>query len=110
MRRFITFGIAACLALPVFGVADETEDIGELTRELRAIKKERRIQAAEQLGKLGAAAAPAVRALVSALADPSFEVQLEVLITLGHIGPAAREAVPGLILILKDKDARLFAR
>jgi len=57
---------------------------------------------------MGPAAAPAVRALVSALSDPSFEVQVEVLITLGHIGPAAQEAVQGLILLLQDKDNRLY--
>ncbi|HEY2251101.1 MAG TPA: HEAT repeat domain-containing protein [Planctomycetaceae bacterium] len=110
--RFLTFAITVCLAFPVFAFADESQDvdvdIGELTRELRAINRERRVHAAEMLGKMGPAAAPAIRGLISALSDPSFEVQTEVLITLGHIGPTAREAVPGLILILKDKDARLY--
>lgn len=109
MTRLLSLAITACLGFPVFAFAAETEDIGELTRELRAIKKERRLHAATELGKLGPAAAPAVRNLASALSDPSFEVQLEVLMTLGHIGPAAREAVPELVSLLKGKDIRLYA-
>src|SRR5262249_15065494 len=85
--------------------AAEPVDVDDLVRELRAIKIERRVQAAELLGQLGPAAAPAVRGLVAALYDPSPVVQLEVLVALRHIGPAARGAVPDLIKIIQGEDA-----
>lgn len=100
--------MAAILVFPALLSGDETDEISALTRELRAIKVDRRVHAAQTLGRLGPSAAPAVRALVSALSDPSFAVQAEVLITLAHIGPAARDAIPGLILVLKGKDSRLY--
>ena len=108
MTRFFVCAITACLILSDGLRADQTDDVNDLIRDLRAIKLERRLSAAEKLGRLAPAPASAVRALVSALSDPTYEVQVEVLIALGHIGPAAQEAVPGLIQILEGKDSRLY--
>lgn len=101
--------MAACLVIPALLVGDEPDEVSALIRDLRAIKVEKRVHAVQELGRLGPQAAPAVRALVSALSDTSFAVQTEVLITLGHLGPAAHEAVPGLIQLLKDKDSRPYS-
>ena len=109
MTKLLPFAMVACMACPAALKADGTATVKDLIRELRTIKVDRRVHAAESLGRLGPSAAAAVPALVSALSDPSFEVQVEVLIALEHIGPAAREAVPGLIQILEDdKDSRLY--
>jgi HEAT repeat protein len=109
MTRLLSFAMAACLIFPGLLCADETDDVDSLIRDLRAIKVDKRVHAAQALGRLGPAAGPGVRGLVSALADPSFAVQVEALIALQHIGPAARDAVPGLVLVLRGKDTRLFS-
>ena len=109
MTRLLPLAMAACLVFPGLVCADEADDIGTLTRDLRAIKVDKRVHAAQALGRLGPAAASAVKGLVSALADPSFAVQVEALLALEHIGPAAREAVPGLILVLEGKETRLYS-
>src|SRR5258708_339410 len=80
MTRLISVAVAS-LVFPALLMAGD-DDVSVLIRDLRAIKAERRVHAAQALGRLGAAAAPATRALVSALADPSFAVQAEVLTTL----------------------------
>jgi HEAT repeat protein len=45
-----------------------------------------------------------VPALVAALKDPDEKVRKTVIIGLGQIGPAAREAVPALLPFLKDDE------
>jgi HEAT repeat protein len=102
---FLRFG-SFCVALG-FGSAflsAETPNVDDLSRELRSLKAERRAEAAETLGKMGPRAAPAVRSLVAALSDQSMAVQLESLLALEHIGPAAREAVPGLVRVLEKNE------
>ncbi len=64
-----------------------------------------RWRAAQALGSYGAEAAPAVPALVAALADPSVEVRWRSAEALGLVGPAAAAAVPALARCLSDNDA-----
>lgn len=108
MKRHLSFFLAALVAWPVTILAAEPADVDVLIRELRAIKIERRAQAAEALGQLGSAAAPAVRALTAGLYDPSPVVKIEVLVALRHIGPAARGAVPDLVKIIQGEDSDLY--
>jgi len=56
-----------------------------------------RLKAVEVLGRMGDDAAPAVPDLVRLLADPNPDVQKAATRTLGRIGPAANAAVPALM-------------
>lgn len=101
---------------------------------LKSCSAHSRQTAARNLGRMGAAAAPAVPALVAALDDPVDQVCLEIakalgrigssamprllealqaahgpfrltlLVALGEIGPGAEAAVPRLIELLEDED------
>ena len=63
-----------------------------------------RAKAADELGHIGAAAAPAVPELIQALDDESQRVRSSASLALGNIGPAARLATPRLISTLKDQN------
>ncbi|HEY3963679.1 MAG TPA: HEAT repeat domain-containing protein [Planctomycetaceae bacterium] len=108
MLKPFSLMLMACLICRVANGAESVPHVNDLIRDLRAVDYEVRVQAAETLGRLGPSAAPAVRALASAVFDPRFEVQAEALIALERIGPPARSAVPALIAVLKGEDAHLF--
>lgn len=63
---------------------------------------EARYWAALALSEMGAAAKPAVPALVKTLADDRPEVRLQSTIALAEIGPDSQPAVPALIKLLAD--------
>ena len=54
--------------------------------------------------QLGAAARPAVPALVEALTDKSLGIRPTAAAALGEIGPDAKDAIPALTATLKEKD------
>src|SRR5215470_7935444 len=89
VRLAVLLAVVGLFSLRPANGADPA-DVDALARDLRSTRSEVRARAAEALGKLGPQAAPAVRALVSALTDKSGSVQLEALIALANIGPAAR--------------------
>ncbi len=64
----------------------------------------RRAAASEALGRIGAAAKPAVPRLVAVLANGTNDDRRRVLQALSHIGPAASEALPALGTARKDSD------
>lgn len=66
-----------------------------------------RIQAAALLGRLGPDAAPAVPALVEALASKDKGLRGMAAIALGRIGEAARDAIVPLDRALRDPDVRV---
>jgi len=73
---------------------------------LRALKKgdaRTRARAADDLGHLGADAAPAVPALMDALRDRGARVRASAGLALGNIGTAHRSVVPLLTKALKDR-------
>lgn len=73
---------------------------------LRALKKgdaRTRARAADDLGHLGADAAPAVPALMDALRDRGARVRASAGLALGNIGTAHRNVVPLLTKALKDR-------
>ncbi|MBI3862029.1 MAG: HEAT repeat domain-containing protein [Planctomycetia bacterium] len=107
MPRLLSLIALFVLALPITIRAEDTGVI-ELIRELRSVNVKRRLQAAESLGRLGPGAAPAVRALVSALSDQNLEVQAQALVALRQIGRGAGDAVPALIDLLKGDDSSRF--
>jgi HEAT repeat protein len=64
-----------------------------------------RSRAADELGQLGAAAAPAVAPLRQLLKDQSPRVRASAALALGNIGPAADPAVKALVGALQDPSA-----
>ncbi|MHB8971233.1 MAG: HEAT repeat domain-containing protein [Pirellulaceae bacterium] len=63
-------------------------------------------RAAQLLGKMGAAAKPAVGDLVKLLAHPNSRARTAALLALGEMGPAAAEALPALQEIARQADNR----
>lgn len=92
-----------CAALLIFApdfaarADDAAARIDKLTKQLSASEFATRRDAAYQLGKMGAAAKPAVPALVNALADQDKQVWSFSIAALAELGPDAREAIPALI-------------
>jgi HEAT repeat protein len=70
--------------------------VGPLTAALKDEDAEVREHAAEALGDIGPASAPAVGALTAALKDPNFRVRRDAARSLSQIGPPAAPAVPAL--------------
>jgi hypothetical protein len=73
---------------------------------MRALKQgdvRTRARAADDLGHLGAKAAPAVSALMRALGDRSARVRASASLALGNIGAAHESVVPLLTKALKDR-------
>jgi HEAT repeats len=77
-------------------------ELGSQTKLLTAPDAAERRRAATALGKLGAAASPAVPALVEALADDNAAVRQAAARALGEIGPEASAAAPALTRALGD--------
>lgn len=75
-----------------------------LLEELKSADRRRRARAADELGKLGLAAAPAVPALMAKLSDKAPQVRASAALALGNIGEPADAAVPGLVRALRDKN------
>jgi len=88
-----------------------SEKVERLIKQIESPDAEKRIIAAQALGKIGPAAEAAVPSLIKALADEAWRVRSSVARALGEIGPAAKAAVPSLINALADenRDVRGFA-
>lgn len=71
--------------------------------ELKAPAPQTRNAAAYELAGMGAAAAPAVPALIEALDDPVPAVRYPVTIALLEIGPAAKAAIPRLQQMMDEE-------
>jgi hypothetical protein len=82
-----------------------------LLRALKAGDARTRARAADDLGHLGAKAAPAVPALIKALGDRSAPVRASAGLSLGNIGAKQESVVPLLTKALKDpsEDVRYAA-
>ena len=78
-----------------------------LTEALSDADEETRAAAAEALGKVGPAAAPAVGELARRLTDPRFAVRRAAAAALGQVGPAAKAALPALEAAAVENDTRL---
>lgn len=87
------------------------EGLDALVEELRSPDARTRRLAAEEIGKLGAKAKPAVPALTTALTDTDDGVRANAAGALWATGSAAKEAIPALVKALKDRnqDVRLSA-
>ncbi|MHC4248405.1 MAG: HEAT repeat domain-containing protein [Planctomycetota bacterium] len=91
--------------------AEETAAIVEpLTRSLGDAEAEARAAAAQALGDIGAASAPAFDRICHALADPSADVRRGAVWALEGLGPRAAPAVPLLTKVLDDNDSGVRLR
>src|SRR5207302_7485743 len=106
LKPLLPWALAFCLTSSSFGA--ELPELADLVKDLKSDKPNTRARAAESLGRLGPAAAPAVPQLIAALGDKVAAVQRESLIALDRIGPAAREAVPALVALLKGETSRNY--
>jgi len=88
-------------AAPKVELTDEQkrQKVAELIEQLKDEEVGRRMQAADGLGDLGAAAKSAVPALIGALNDEDILVRRDASYALGSIGP---DALPALIEALKS--------
>lgn len=81
-----------------------SEKVERLIKQIESPDAEKRIIAAQALGKIGPAAEAAVPALINALADEDKNVRYLAALALGLIGPAAKAAIPTLQRSLKDEN------
>lgn len=82
----------------------ELDPVPALIEQLASKEWRKRARAADELGKRGQAAAPAVPALRKALRDDNRRVRASAALALGNVGDAAEAAVKQLTRALKDKD------
>jgi HEAT repeat protein len=103
-------GLALLVAPPAFAQGSSVEPtfqdrpLSAWVEDLTGLAPYTRNRAAYAIGGMGAAAAPAVPALIKALSDPEPAVRFPVCIALREIGPAAKEAVPALMKALDDRN------
>jgi HEAT repeat protein len=103
---------AAALALITTTASAQTADkepvadgrpLSAWVADLKADAPQVRNAAAYEISGLGAAAAPAVPALIEALDDPAPAVRYPVTVALGEIGPGAAAAVPRLKKMMDEE-------
>lgn len=85
----------------------ETNTVSIWLPRLRQGTVEQQVQAAQQLGKLGSAAADAVPALAEALLKSDIAVRREIPMTLAQIGAPAKMAIAVLERCLQDRDTEV---
>lgn len=101
MRRLLPFAL-----LPLLGGLAQTQTAVDLAKKLKSRDSADRIRAANELGKLGTNAAPAVSALVQALGDETPEARNAAADALGKVGKAA---VAPVGKALADRDRQIAA-
>lgn len=78
----------------------QDQTFAEWQHDLQDLSLEFRMRAVTALGQFGAQAVPA---LVQVLRDPEPGLRLNAAATLGQIGPAAKDAAPALVELLRDR-------
>jgi HEAT repeat protein len=106
---FRTFGalvVAVTLSTSAaWGQSEPMSDghtLSEWIADLKAAAPVSRNAAAYEIAGMGAAAAPAVPALIAALDDEVAAVRFPVTVALGEIGPAAEAAIPRLKQVMEE--------
>ncbi len=98
----------ACLLL-LAARAQAQEDVAKLASQLESPDAQVRIDACQELAKLGVKAQVAVPQLIKALKTDDAELQRQAALALGAIGEAAAPAVPALVENLTAKDPKVRA-
>lgn len=100
-------GSVLAVALHLSAVAEEAPlTIDKLIPMLSSSEREARREAAYQLERQGAAAKPALPALIKAINDEDKQVATSALAALAGLGPQAQEAIPPLIDLMDTGKAR----
>jgi len=94
-------------AANALGKLEATEALPELQLALAHGGKYDRILSVQALGRLGPAAAPAVKSLVATVNEPDLDLRRAAVVALGQIGEAAAPATAAISQQLNSGDARL---
>jgi len=94
-------------AASALGKLDATEALPELQLALADGGRYERILSAQALGRLGPAAAPAVKSLVTTVNGPDLDLRRAAVVALGQIGEAAAPATAAISEQLNSGDNRL---
>jgi HEAT repeat protein len=105
VRRSGWSGVLAALWL---AAATAGADVGKYVEQLAGSDREQRRDAAYHLSVMGAAAKPALPALLKALDDADRQVWAYAVATLGALGPDAKDAIPKLVEGLDTRTSRGF--
>jgi HEAT repeat protein len=107
MRRLL-LSLAGALAVScdLASAADEAHSPEKLAAQLASADRDTRREAAYQLNKLGAAAKPALPALIKALDDPDKQVWSFSVSAIAALGAQAKDAIPALLDDLHSKKSR----
>jgi HEAT repeat protein len=97
MRRLFCFALVAVCCLSVRSGGAQEVDVQTLVEQLASPERETARAALDQLGELGAEAAPAVPALTEALSSSEPHVVAYAAIALGKIGKPAEPAAEALV-------------
>jgi len=95
--------VAAPASFEDAGSKPPHDAVPELILALKKGSPVSRARAADELGSLRGAAAPAVPALLASLKDPSPRVRASASLALGNIGVEDKSVIPRLEKALKDK-------
>lgn len=104
---------ACLLCVPIFctlascGCGKHEKSTPELIADLKSPEEKDRIIAVRLLPGRKGDAAQVVPAMIEALKDKKTDVRLSAAIGLGYFGDSAKEAIPGLQVLLMDHDARV---
>ena len=109
LKRMIRLTLLGAILASVTSARAEEQDIQTLITALSGTDSKASIRAAEELGKLGPKARPALLALVQALGSQDPELRGIAARTLGTLGPAGKSAVGALANRLADDDAMVRA-
>ena len=102
--------LLVCLTLTLFASAARADQVADLVAKLDSAVGDELYATVDDLGRLGAAAAPASPQLIEMLGDDDVELRRRAARALGAVGPAAQNAVGPLAASLKDEDALVRAQ
>src|SRR5256885_7384580 len=92
--------VVVALVLPSASAARDDEPaltVKQLIEKLKHKEADKRVEAARELGRIGADAKEAIPALTAAVKDPSDKVRSYAIVALKQMGVEARSAIPALI-------------
>lgn len=95
---------------PIMDANDQSLSLPKWINQLQSPNSTKRLDAAARLSQLGAAASPAVGALIKTLRDEEAVVRKMATLALGDIGPQATKAVPELVSATEDDDPTVRRR
>jgi HEAT repeat protein len=99
--------IVLLLCLVACGGCSKKKSTNELIEDLKGTQERERIIAARTLPHRKGDASQVVPALIAALKDKSSDIRHSAALGLGEFGEQARDAIPALEKLQRDRDARV---